>query len=208
MAAAESPRARSGDLARGLSGAYDTHPRHAADVAKREHEGRDRLTHPEHLSMTIPSFLLGREPGRSRVNGGEPADSRWDIGPPPWRCPDVDPDECVMLVDAVDTTWSSAAAFDGGERAPGYLNQIDVGTVLVHRPIDPTIPPGERPWQAGRVHLDGIRWEEKTWPNEDFIAFRDHVASLMEYTVPGDERPQSRNLPVVSDTPPAGRDVA
>ena len=158
--------------------------------------------------MTIPSFLLGRDYGRARVKAREPADARRDIGPPPWRCPDVDPDECVILVDAVDTTWSSAAAFDGGERVPGYLNHIDVGTVLVHRPIDPAIPPGERPWQAGRVHLDGIRWEQRIWPGEDFIAFRDHVARLMEFTVPGDERPQSRNLPVVSDGPSAGRDIA
>ena len=158
--------------------------------------------------MTIPSFLSGREPGKPRVREEEPADAHWDIGPPPWRCPDVDPDECVILVEAVDTTWSSAAAFDGGERVPGYLNHIDVGIVLVHRPIDPAIPPGRRPWQAGRVHLDGVRWEERVWPVEDFIAFRDHVASLMEFTVPGDERPQSRNLPVMSNATSPDRDIA
>ena len=56
------------------------------------------------------------------------------------------------------------------------------------------------------MHVDGIRWEEKIWPAADIIAFRDHVASILEFTVPGDERWQSRNLPVVSATaaPAAG----
>lgn len=73
-------------------------------------------------------------------------------------------------------------------------------------PIDPAIPPAERPWQAGRVHLDGIRREETIWPRRDFPAFRDHIASLMEFTVPGDERPGVSNLPVASDGSLAGSD--
>ncbi|MDE0240909.1 MAG: hypothetical protein OXQ84_12060 [bacterium] len=40
----------------------------------------------------------------------------------------------MILVDAVDTTWSSAAAFDGGERVPDYLSHIDFGTVLLRKP--------------------------------------------------------------------------
>lgn len=104
----------------------------------------------------------------------------------------------IILVDAVDTTRINTAAFDGDETLPDQLDEVHVGTVLVHCPVDPAIPPGERPWQAGRVHLDGVRWEEKTWPREDFIAFRDHIASLMEFTVPGDVRWQARRLPVVT----------
>ena len=34
--------------------------------------------------------------------------------------------------------------------------------------------------QAGRVHADGIHWEERIWVEGEFIAFRDHVASLVE----------------------------
>ncbi len=114
----------------------------------------------------------------------------------------------IILVDAVDTSWTNGGAFEGDDTLPDQLADVHVGTVLVRCPVDPAIPPGKRPWQAGRVHLDGVRWEEKTWPRKDFIAFRDHVASLMEFTVPGDVRWEFRNLPVVSDAPPAGRDVA
>ncbi len=67
----------------------------------------------------------------------------------------------------------------------------------------PGIPHYERPWQAGRAHLDGVRWEEKTWPPDDFIAFRDHAATLVIVIIPGDERRQSRDLPVVDDDTPA-----
>ena len=62
----------------------------------------------EHLTMTIPSFLLGREPGRSRIKVGEPADARGISDLRPSDALTIDPDECVILVDAVDTTWSSS----------------------------------------------------------------------------------------------------
>ncbi len=153
--------------------------------------------------MTILSSLLDCEPRRPRAGSAD-----WDSGPPPSRCPGVTRAGCLILVRAVDTKWPHAEAFVGGTRLPGYLDGIDVGTVLVHRAGDSAMPLDERPWQAGRAHLDGVRWEEKTWPVEDFIAFRDHVASLMEFTVPGDERPQSRNLPVASDATSPDRDVA
>ena len=104
----------------------------------------------------------------------------------------------VILVDAVDTTRTNSGAFDGDDTLPERLADVHVGTVLVRCPVDPAVPPGKRPWQAGRVHQDGVRWEEKTWPRKDFIAFRDHVASLMEFTVPGDVRRQARHLPVVA----------
>ena len=136
--------------------------------------------------MTIPSFLLGRGPRIPRAGKGAPVGGRRNIGPPPWRGPHATLEGVVTLVEAVDTTQPHGGAIRGGVRLPGYLADIDVGTVLVHRPVDPAIPPLERPWQAGRVHLDGVHWEEKTWPDEDVIAFRDHVVSLMEFTVPGD----------------------
>lgn len=143
--------------------------------------------------MRIPSFLSDLETRRPRAKS-----AAWDSGPPPSRCPGVTRAGCLILVRSVDSNRSDSGAFAGGTRLPGYLDGIDVGTVLVHRAGDPDIPLDARPWQTGRVHLDGVRWEEKTWPVEDFIAFRDHVASLMEFTVPGDVRPQSRNLPVVT----------
>lgn len=104
----------------------------------------------------------------------------------------------VILVDAVDTTRTNSGAFEGDSTTPDRLPDIHVGTVLVRCPFDPAIPPGKRPWQAGRVHLDGVRWEEKTWARKDFPAFRDHVARLVGFTVPGDVRWQARNLPVVT----------
>ncbi len=110
----------------------------------------------------------------------------------------------MFLVEWVGTTQPDDSAIFGFKRQPHQLTGIDVGTVLFHCPVDPAIAPAERPWQAGRVHLDGVHWEEKTWSRKDFAAFRDHVAGLMAFTVPGDERPQSRNLPVVSDASPAG----
>lgn len=70
--------------------------------------------------------------------------------------------------------------------------------MLARRPVNPAVPPLDRPWQAGRVHLDGVRWEAKTWPPEDRIAFRDRVAGLLEFTVPGNERWEARNLPLVT----------
>ena len=55
------------------------------------------------------------------------------------------------------------------------LEYINVGSVLAR------ISAANRRWDAGRVHIDGIHWEEKTWPPDEFIAFRDHVAHLIEY---------------------------
>ena len=104
----------------------------------------------------------------------------------------------VILVDAVDVTRTNSGAFEGDSTSPERLPDVHVGTVLVRCPVDPAIPPGKRPWQAGRVHLDGVRWEEKTWPRKDFPAFRDHVARLAEFTVPGDVRWQARRLPVAT----------
>ena len=104
----------------------------------------------------------------------------------------------VILVDAVDVTRTNSGAFEGDSTTPERLPDIHVGTVLVRCPVDPAIPPAKRPWQAGRVHLDGVRWEERTWPRKDFVAFRDHVASPMEFTVPDDVRWHARHLPVVT----------
>ena len=73
---------------------------------------------PVDESFKLPSFLRGR-----RLLPGKRADA-----PLPG---------CVILVEEVDTTWSSGAAFNGVERFPGVLYDIDVGTVLVQRPGDP-----------------------------------------------------------------------
>ncbi len=117
-------------------------------------------------------------------------------GPLPASGWDANTNGMVTLVKTVTTTGPITGT-RGPARQAGYLDGIDVGTVLVRRPVLPGIPYYERPWQAGRVHLDGVRWEEKLWPEEDEIDFLVHVASLLEFTVPGDERWRSRNLPVV-----------
>ena len=145
--------------------------------------------------LDIPSFLLGR----AAIGGvqGEATKAGWkDIGPPPHRGPYATTHGLVTLVAVVDAS-RPGTGIEGHARLPGYLNNIDVGTVLVHRPVLPAIPPLERPWQAGRMHRDGVHWEEQTWPPDDFSAFRDHVGALLNFTVPGDERWSSRNLPVV-----------
>ncbi len=152
--------------------------------------------------MSILSLLLDRELRRPRTRVAD-----WESGPPPSRSPGVRRAGCLIMVRSVGSNRTDSGAFAGGTRLPGYLDGIGVGTVLVHRAGDPAIPLDERPWQAGRVHCDGVRWEEKTWPAEDFIAFRDHVASLMEFTVPEDERPQSRNPSSASAASPPRRGV-
>lgn len=142
----------------------------------------------------IPSFLLRREEPDSRASRKNPGGERRDIGPPPWRDPRADTEGVVTLVEMVDFTLPYGPVFDGSERLGSYLDHIDVGTVLVRRPVDAAIPHLERPWQAGRVQLDGVHWEEKTWPPEEREAFVAHVARLHETTVPGDERPASARV--------------
>ena len=155
------------------------------------------FNHPEHVMSdvhNIPSFLLRREDTHSRTGSKRPADERLDIGPPPWRDPRSTTEGVVTLVETVDLAPPHGPTYDGSVRLGSYLDHIDVGTVLIRRPVDADIRPLERPWQAGRVHLDGIRWEENTWPPEDRDAFVDHVARLHETTVPGDERPASAKV--------------
>lgn len=147
----------------------------------------------------IPSFLLRPEDRNPPVERGAPAETRNPSYAAIRRgleCIDI---AYVILPEALDTTRSTDF-FKGAMRPKENREHIDVGTVLVRRPVHPDLLPPELAWKAGRMHLDGVRWEKKIWPAADVIAFRDHVASLLEFMVPGDERPESRNLPVVSDT--------
>ncbi|MDE0044838.1 MAG: zincin-like metallopeptidase domain-containing protein [bacterium] len=164
----------------------------------------DSPTRSNHV-RSMPSFLSGRGPRSPGRCSSAATDEKAEA--PPIRGHGCFRAGWVFLVESVDTTQPDDDAVMGIMRLQEQLTDIDVGTVLFHCPVDPVIPPAERPWQAGRVHLDGIRWEEKTWPRKAFPAFRDHVASLMEFTVPGDERPQSRNLPVLSDASSVGSDT-
>ena len=86
----------------------------------------------------------------------------------------------ISEVKAVDPTRDDAGAFVGDNVPPNSLRDTPPGTVLVRCVIDPALDPAWSPWQAGRMHLDGVRWEEKLWPRRDFVAFRDHVAHLVE----------------------------
>ena len=77
------------------------------------------------------------------------------------------------LVEGVDDTKSNGHAFEGR-----FLDerQIDlrIGSVLVGR-----IPVGSATsgfhWRVGVVGTGGVEWEEKTWPPEQFLDFRDRV---------------------------------
>ena len=126
----------------------------------------------------IPSFLLRPEDRDPPVERGEPADARsrsYAAIRRGLQCIDI---AYVILAEALDTTRTSDV-FKGAASPRGYREHVDVGAVLVHRPVHPDILPPELAWQAGRMHVDGIRWEKKIWPADDVIAFRDHVASLM-----------------------------
>ena len=82
----------------------------------------------------------------------------------------------IYNVSGVDKTHTTGAAFElyGTYKEHDSLEYILIGSVLVRSSSR------NGPWQAGRVHADGIHWEERLWENGEFIAFRDHVASLVE----------------------------
>ncbi len=82
----------------------------------------------------------------------------------------------IYGVTGVDKTRATDAAFKihGLYTEQDTLEYINVGTVLVR------IDTRNGPWRAGRVHADGVHWEERSWEKDEFIAFRNHVASLVE----------------------------
>ena len=85
------------------------------------------------------------------------------------------PDITIFVVTGVDKTLTRTDAFEGWVTHPDTQPEdINVGHVLAR------ISSHDRRWQAGRTTVDGVRWEEGTWAQEDFIAFRDHVAGLVE----------------------------
>ena len=155
----------------------------------------------------LPSFVSGSRP-RTPERRQAPAASDRKAASPRFRGHGCFRTDWVFVVESVDTTQPDDDAIMGFMRLRERLPDIDVGTVLFRCSVDPAIPPAERPWLAGRVHRDGIRWDEKIWPRKEFPAFLDHIASLMEFTVPGDERWQSRIPPMVCDTSSAGSDIS
>ena len=82
----------------------------------------------------------------------------------------------IYTVNGVDKTRATDAAFKihSMYREHDSLECILIGSVLVHTNGH------NGPWQAGRVHADGIHWEKRVWVKGEFNAFRDHVASLVE----------------------------
>ena len=81
----------------------------------------------------------------------------------------------IFVVTGVDKTLTRTAAFKGWVTHPDTQPEdLHVGNVLAR------ITRHDRRWQAGRTHIDGVRWEERTWSQDEFIAFRDHVADLLE----------------------------
>lgn len=120
---------------------------------------KDSPTRSNHVK-SMPSFLSGRRPQPPGKRASAAADGKSES--PPFRGHGCFRAGWVFLVETVDITQSDDDAIIGFKRL--WERLADIGTVLFHCPIDPVIPPGERPWQAGRVHLDGIHWEEKIWP--------------------------------------------
>ena len=84
--------------------------------------------------------------------------------------------DIIYSVSGVDKTITTSTAFDiyNIYTDQDSLEYINVGSVLARCRFH------NLRWDAGRVHIDGIRWEEETWAQDDFIAFRDHVADLLE----------------------------
>ena len=82
--------------------------------------------------------------------------------------------DVIYIVTDVDKTRSTDGAFKGWSIHPDGLQTLHVGEVLAR------ISAHNQRWDTGRIHIDGVHWEEKTWSQDEFIAFRDHVAGLLE----------------------------
>ncbi len=82
--------------------------------------------------------------------------------------------DVIYIVKGVDKTLATDSAFKGWSIHPDGLSDLHVGDVLAR------ISAHNRRWDAGRVHVDGVHWEERTWAQDELIAFRDHVSSLVE----------------------------
>ena len=81
------------------------------------------------------------------------------------------------LVEGVDDSRKDGFAFDG-PFLDDRQTDLEVGSVLVSR-----IPVGSARsgfhWRVGVVGTGGVEWEEKTWPPDHFLDFRDHVKELL-----------------------------
>ena len=88
------------------------------------------------------------------------------------------------LVSSVDDTKSGGYAFEGR-----FLDErqedLKVGSVLVGQ-----IPVGSarsgNHWRSGVVGASGVEWEERTWPLDDVLDFKDHVKALLRGPTSGD----------------------
>ena len=82
----------------------------------------------------------------------------------------------LIVVEEVDTTCTHPGAFEGPITYPDDRSEdLPVGYVLA------CFRRQGRRWRAGRSRPDGVHWEEQTWAEDDFIAFRDHVSRLVEF---------------------------
>ena len=128
------------------------------------------------MNTEIPSFLLRREdtdPGSEggRQRGWPRADG------PAYRGAGCLHYAWIHQVEAVDTT-DPVSGVTVTRWLEDRLDEIEVGAVVFRHAKG-------RALQSGRMHSGGIHWEEKTWPDEDFISFRDHLANLLESTDAG-----------------------
>lgn len=82
--------------------------------------------------------------------------------------------DVIYVVKDVDKSLATDDAFKGSSTYPDELDWLNVGSVLAR------ISARNGCWDAGRVDIDGVHWEERIWAPDEFVAFRDHVASLVE----------------------------
>ena len=82
--------------------------------------------------------------------------------------------DVIHIVTGVDKTLSTDSAFKGWSIHPDGLPDLHVGDVLAR------ISARNKRWDVGRVRADGVHWEKRTWAQDEFTAFRDHVANLVE----------------------------
>ena len=81
------------------------------------------------------------------------------------------------VVSSIDDTKKDGYAFAGHFLDERQVD-LEVGSVLVSRMPVGSARSGYH-WRVGVVGTGGVEWEEKTWPHQNFLDFRDHVKELL-----------------------------
>ena len=86
------------------------------------------------------------------------------------------------LVRRVDPAKSGGHCFEG-EFLDEHQVDLGVGSVLVGQVPVGSAKSGHH-WRVGTATKAGVEWEDRTWPLDRFLDFRDHVQNLLR----GDNR--------------------